>query len=129
MKTKQLGYHTLPNGLKLHFSINCWYALEEQAGLTASQFLKEFGEELSKEDRNEFILLDQLADITYAAATAYSQEEETELDTNRYKIKNELIGLDGQGIIDLAAVIFGTADAEDKLANTGKQKTQAKKIK
>ena len=118
MKTKQLGYHTLPNGTKLHFSINCWYNLEEDCGMKSADWLTEFGEEIAKEDRNEFILLDLLADLCAAAGKAYAQEEDEEYNINRFKMRAILTSLSGDEIIDLSNVIFGTTTVDDKL---GKQ--------
>jgi hypothetical protein len=114
MKTGQTGYFNL-NGTDLHFSINAWYNLEKQSGLTAQKWLVEFGTELQKEDRNEFTLIDLLSDLCIAAATAYSQEEETELNTNRFKLRDGLTRLNAQEIQDLANIVFRNSIAEDKL--------------
>lgn len=119
MKTKQIGYYQFPNeGLNLHFSINSWYNLEEDTGLTSSQFLNEFGTELQKEDKNEFILLDLITDLCVAAARAYAQEEGLEFDYNRFKMRNDVMLLGEQGIIELSNVIFNNTQAVDKM---GKQ--------
>lgn len=117
MKTEQTGYYRLPNGLNLHFSINSWYNLEEHTGLKTSEWLMQFGTELARDDRNEFVLIDHLADIVLAAAKAYAQEED-EMDDfklNRFKVRTILTQLDGEGIQSIANCIFRNIDAKDKL--------------
>jgi hypothetical protein len=115
METKQLGYYTLPNGTKLHFSINAWYNLEEDCGMKAAAWMTEFGDEIAKEDRNEFVLLDLLADLCAAAGKAYAQEEDLEYSINRFKMRNILLELSGEEIIALSNLIFGTSTADDRL--------------
>ena len=123
MKTKQTGYHTLPNGLKLHFSINAWYNLEADTSMKSSEWLQEFGRELQLVPRNDFILLDHLTDIVLAAAVAYGQEEDEEVKLNRFKVRSILTELTGDDIIAISDCIFRNANAEDKL---GKQMTPKK---
>ena len=114
MKTKQIGYYQFPNeGLNLHFSINSWFNLEEDTGLTSSQFLTEFGTELQKEDRNEFVLLDLITDLCLSAARAYCQEEDLEFDYNRFKMRNDIMLLGGDGIIELSDIIFNNAQSAE----------------
>ena len=115
MKTKQTGYHTLPNGLKLHFSINAWFNLEEETSLTSSEWLTQFGQELQEVPRNDFRLLDHLTDIVLAAAVAYGQEEDEEVKLNRFKVRSMLVELKGDDIIAISDCIFRNVNAEDKL--------------
>ena len=129
MKTKQLGYYQFPkNGLNLHFSINSWYNLEEDTGLTSNKFLIEFGSELQKEDKNEFILLDLITDLCLAAARAYAQEEGLEFDYNRFKMRNDVMLLGEQGIIELSNVIFNNTQAIDKVGKAQPKKAAKKKV-
>ena len=128
MKTKQIGYYQFPdNGLNLHFSINSWFNLEEDTGLTSSQFLTEFGTELQKEDKNEFILLDLITDLCLAAARAYAQEEDMDFDYNRFKMRNDVMLLGEQGIIELSNVIFNNTQAIDKVGKQTPMKVAKKK--
>jgi len=128
MKTKQLGYYQFPDdGLKLHFSINSWYNLEEDTGLTSNQFLTEFGEELQKKDRNEFVLLDLITDLCLSAARAYCQEEELEFNYNRFKMRNDIMLLGGDGIIELSDVIFNNAQSVESMGKTAPTKVTKKK--
>jgi hypothetical protein len=128
MKTKQIGYYQFPNeGLNLHFSINSWFNLEEDTGLTSSQFLTEFGTELQKEDKNEFILLDLITDLCLAAARAYAQEEELEFDYNRFKMRNDVMLLGEQGMVELSNVIFNNTQAVDKMGKQTPMKVAKKK--
>ena len=129
MKTKQIGYYQFPdNGLNLHFSINSWFNLEEDTGLTSSQFLTEFGTELQKEDKNEFILLDLITDLCLAAARAYAQEEDVDFDYNRFKMRNDVMLLGEQGIIELSNVIFNNTQAIDKVGKAQPKKAAKKKV-
>ena len=129
MKTKQLGYYQFPNnGLNLHFSINSWFNLEEDTGLTSNQFLIEFGSELQKEDKNEFILLDLITDLCLAAARAYAQEEGLEFDYNRFKMRNDVMLLGEQGIVELSNVIFNNTQAIDKVGKAQPKKAAKKKV-
>ena len=75
MTNEQQGYYTLENGQKLHMSINAWFELEKDTGLKPQEFLAHFMEEGSREEPNEFILLDLLTDLVYASAKAYNLEE------------------------------------------------------
>jgi len=128
MKTKQLGYYQFPdNGLKLHFSINSWYNLEEDTGLKSNQFLTEFGEELQKKDRNEFVLLDLITDLCLSAARAYCQEEELEFKYNRFKMRNDIMLLGGDGIIELSNVIFNNAQSVESVGKIAPTKVTKKK--
>jgi len=128
MKTKQIGYYQFPNeGLNLHFSINSWFNLEEDTGLTSAQFLNEFGTELQKEDKNEFILLDLITDLCLAAARAYAQEEDMDFDYNRFKMRNDVMLLGEQGIVELSNVIFNNTQAIDKVGKQTPMKVAKKK--
>ena len=101
MNNEQQGYYTLPNGQKLHMSINAWYELEKDTGLKPQEFLAEFMTEGSKEEPNEFVLLDLLTDLVFASAKAYNLEEGVEEKLNRYKLRNVIINMGGRGIRSL----------------------------
>ena len=123
MSNKQQGYYTLPNGINLHFSINAWYELERETGLRPQQFLEQFIEEGSKEEPNEFILLDLLTDLVLASATAYNLEEGIESDLNRYKIRNDLVNLNGVELAELNDTLLNNSTVNYSL---GKQMPQTK---
>ena len=101
MVNEQQGYYTLPNGQKLHMSINAWFELEKDTGLKPQEFLGDFLEEGSKKEPNEFVLLDLLTDLVYAAAKAYNLEEGVNEELNRYKLRNIVVNMGGEGIKDL----------------------------
>jgi len=98
---EQTGYFTLPNGQKLHFSINAWYILEEDTGYKPQEFLADLIEEGSKEQPNEFTLLTLLTDLTFAACKAYDLEEGNEVTYNKYKIRALIAGMGGENIKSL----------------------------
>lgn len=101
MVNEQQGYYTLPNGQKLHMSINAWFELEKDTGLKPQEFLGDFLEEGSKKEPNEFVLLDLLTDLVFASAKAYNLEEGVEEKLNRYKLRNVIINMGGRGIRNL----------------------------
>ena len=121
MKDKQIGYHELPNGQKLHFSINAWYILEEDTGLKPQTFLSELMEEGSKEEPNEFTLLDLLTDLTFAACKAYDLEEGNVITYNRYKIRSLISTMGGENIKTLNNVLINNSTVDYSL---GKIKAQ-----
>ena len=123
MSNKQQGYYTLPNGINLHFSINAWYELERETGLKPQQFLEELMDEGSKKEPNEFILLDLLTDLVLASATAYNLEEGIESDLNRYKIRNDLVNLNGVELAELNDTLLNNSTVNYSL---GKQMPQTK---
>ena len=116
---EQIGYYTLPNGQTMHFSINAWYNLEKDAGFTPQEYLKQFGEEASLAQPNEYVLLDLLTDLVYASCKAYDQEEGNEIKYNRYKVRDMLIQLDGEQIADLNNNMLTNSTIETSL---GKRK-------
>lgn len=101
MTNEQQGYYTLENGQKLHMSINAWFELEKDTGLKPQEFLAHFMEEGSREEPNEFILLDLLTDLVYASAKAYNLEEGIDSNLNRYKLRTVVVNMGGEGIEDL----------------------------
>ncbi len=116
---EQKGYYTLPNGQKMHFSINAWYNLEKDAGFTPQSFMQQFGEEASMEEPNEFRLLDLLTDLVYASCKAFDQEEGNEITYNRFKIRDVLIRLSGEELADLNNTMLTNSTIETSL---GKRK-------
>lgn len=116
---EQIGYYTLPNGRKLHFSINAWYNLEQDAGLSPQAYLEEFGNEAGKEEPNEFLLLDLITDLVYAALKAYDQEEGNEIDYNRFKVRSELVQMDGEELAGLNNAMLSNSSIDTSL---GKRK-------
>lgn len=118
---KQIGYYTLPNGQQLHFSINAWYILEEDTGLSPQKFLAELMEEGSKEEVNEFILLDLLTDLVFAACKAYDMEEGNDIDYTRYKIRALIVSMGGESLADLQSTLLNNSTVDYSL---GKKKAQ-----
>jgi len=112
---EQNGYYTLPNGQKMHFSINAWFNLEKDAGFTPQNYLEEFGLEASAEEPNEFRLLDLLTDLVYASCKAYDQEEGNEITYNRFKIRDVLIQLDGEQLANLNNTMLTNSTIETSL--------------
>ena len=115
MKTEQLGYYKLPSGQMMHFSINAWYNLEKDTGLSPQMFLQQFGEEAGAKEPNEFILLDLVTDYVYAACMAYDQEEGNEITYNRYKIRDILMRLDGEQLRNLNDSMLSSSTVETSL--------------
>ena len=115
---KQIGYHTLPNGQKLHFSINAWYILEEDTGLKPQEFLAELMEEGSKKEPNEFILLDLLTDLTFSACKAFDLEEGNDITYNRYKIRSLIATMGGENIKELNDILISNSTVDYSLGKT-----------
>jgi hypothetical protein len=124
MKNTQQGYYTLPNGQQLHFSINAWYILEEETGLTPQAFLTDLAKEASAEDTNEMLLLDLLTDLVYCAARAYDLEEGVESNYNRFKIRSIVVDLGSEGIAELNEALLSNSTLQYSL---GKLVPQQKK--
>ena len=83
-KTTTNGYYTLKVDGKdrtLHFSMNTWYNLKENTGKDLAEYgiILEKGEDIEKAFA--------LAEIIFAAAKAYDQEEGNDIDYNIYKIR------------------------------------------
>ncbi len=112
---EQKGYYTLPNGQKMHFSINAWFNLEKDAGMSPQQYMTEFGEEASQEEPNEFRLLDLLTDLVYASCKAYDQEEGNEITYNRFKIRGELVKMNGEELAGLNNNMLSNSTIETSL--------------
>lgn len=115
----QIGYYELPNGQKLHFSINAWYVLEEDTGYKPQDFIADLFEEGSREEPNEFTILSLLTDLTFAACKAYDLEEGNEITYNKYKIRALIAGMGGEEIKSLNETLINNSTMEYSL---GKKK-------
>ena len=115
MKDKQIGYHELPNGQKLHFSINAWYILEEDTGYKPQEFLADLIEEGGKEEPNEFTLLSLITDLTFAACKAYDLEEGNEITYNKYKTRSLIATMGGENIKKLNQILINNSTIEYSL--------------
>jgi hypothetical protein len=115
MMNEQQGYYTLDSGQKLHLSINAWFELEKDTGLKPQEFLGLFIEEGSKNEPNEFILLDLLTDLVYASAKAYNLEEGVNDELNRYKLRHTVVNMGGKGIRDLNDTLISNSTIQYSL--------------
>ncbi len=77
---KRRGYCQLELGGKirtLHFSMNFWAAFEEASGFKISEVDKVFGSGLS---------MATMRDLVYAGIIAYDQENNNEIDYNKFSV-------------------------------------------
>jgi hypothetical protein len=77
---KRRGYCQLDLGGKirtLHFSMNFWAAFEEASGFKISEVDKVFGSGLS---------MATMRDLVYAGIIAYDQENNNEIDYNKFSV-------------------------------------------
>jgi hypothetical protein len=77
---KKRGYCQLDLGGKirtLHFSMNFWAAFEEASGFKISEVDKVFGSGLS---------MATMRDMVYAGIIAYDQENNNEIDYNKFSV-------------------------------------------
>ena len=81
-KTSTNGYYKLPNDQWLHFSMNTWYNLREDTG----KDITEYGKML--EDGADIEKAFALAEIVYAGAKAYDQEEGNDIKYSIYTVRS-----------------------------------------
>ena len=96
-KTITNGYYQLPNGQWMHFSTNCWKNLLNNTGRTAVSWELAYKEAYTKASqekdpsKRETYTLEQytlLSEVGFAAARAYNQEEDIEIDFNFFKFSS-----------------------------------------
>ena len=115
-KTPTNGYYTLSNGVVLHFSMNTWYNLNEDTGKDITDYSKALQEGTDVEKAFA------LAEIVFAAAKAYAQEEGKEIDFNIYKIRGWFGSIiDEKAIQGITQALMWNADSGKK-APEGKKK-------
>ena len=112
-KTIQKGYFNIPTidgDQWLHFSINCWFNLQQDTGKSFDVFLKELDAEYKKSNQDMLKILDSFTDLVFAAAKAYDQEEDNEINYNRFKVRSWLSSLAPDVLADLVTAMQSTVN-------------------
>ena len=118
-KTTQNGYMKLPNGQWLHFSMNAWANLQELTGSDLVQWNKEFDKTSTDIDK---ILA--YADLAYAGAMAYNQENDIDIDFNIYNVRN---WIEEQFTKEVALEFFKAVFKSNEVVKSGKKTGKSKK--
>ena len=120
------GYYQLPNKQWLHFSTNCWFNLQQNTGKDVLTWNKEYTEFNKKDD-----ILGQynlLAELAFAAARAYDQEEGNEIKYNFFKVRSWMDTLNGQHAMDFFnAMSWNLGLPKEPGKQKGSNETPAKK--
>ena len=125
-KTITNGYYQLPNEQWLHFSTNCWYNLQHNTGKSVTAWFEEY-EELTK--KNDILgRYNLLAELAFAAARAYDQEEDNEIDYNFFKVRNWMSEVKAEDALDLFKAVSWNANLPDSgKKQEGSKETPTKK--
>ncbi len=117
-KTHTNGYYKLPNDQYLHFSMNTWYNLKESTG----KDITDYGVALEKGTDVEKAFA--LAEIIFAAAKAYDQEEGNDIDYNIYKVRSWFGDVIGASEIEgiTKALLWNSTSGEEAKASGKKKK-------
>ena len=102
MANRKRGYYTLKLGGKnrtLHFSMNFWANFTEAQGVTLDQIGEIFSEGLS---------LSAIRDLIYIALLANDQENNNEIDYNKFTVGAWLEDLTGDQLNDIVAALLET---------------------
>jgi hypothetical protein len=102
MANRKRGYYTLKLGGKnrtLHFSMNFWANFTEAQGVTLDQIGEIFSEGLS---------LSAIRDLIYSALLANDQENNNEIDYNKFTVGAWLEDLTGDQLNDIVAALLET---------------------
>lgn len=102
MANRKRGYYTLKLGGKnrtLHFSMNFWANFTEAQGLALDQIGEIFSEGLS---------LSAIRDLIYSALLANDQENNNEIDYNKFTVGAWLEDLTGEQLNDIVAALMET---------------------
>ena len=102
MANRKRGYYTLKLGGKnrtLHFSMNFWANVTEAQGVTLDQIGEIFSEGLS---------LSAIRDLIYSALLANDQENNNEIDYNKFTVGAWLEDLTGDQLNDIVAALLET---------------------
>lgn len=102
MANRKRGYYTLKLGGKnrtLHFSMNFWANFTEAQGVTLDQIGEIFSQGLS---------LSAIRDLIYSALLANDQENNNEIDYNKFTVGAWLEDLTGDQLNDIVAALMET---------------------
>jgi hypothetical protein len=102
MANRKRGYYTLKLGGKnrtLHFSMNFWANFTEAQGVTLDQIGEIFSQGLS---------LSAIRDLIYSALLANDQENNNEIDYNKFTVGAWLEDLTGDQLNDIVAALLET---------------------
>ena len=102
MANRKRGYYTLKLGGKnrtLHFSMNFWANFTEAQGVALDQIGDLFSEGLS---------LSAIRDLIYSALLANDQENNNEIDYNKFTVGAWLEDLTGEQLNDIVAALMET---------------------
>lgn len=102
MANRKRGYYTLKLGGKnrtLHFSMNFWANFTEAQGVALDQIGEIFSEGLS---------LSAIRDLIYSALLANDQENNNEIDYNKFTVGAWLEDLTGDQLNDIVAALMET---------------------
>jgi len=102
MANRKRGYYTIKLGGKnrtLHFSMNFWANFTEAQGVALDQIGEIFSEGLS---------LSAIRDLIYSALLANDQENNNEIDYNKFTVGAWLEDLTGEQLNDIVAALMET---------------------
>mgnify|MGYP003959978847 FL=1 len=102
MANRKRGYYTLKLGGKnrtLHFSMNFWANFTEAQGVALDQIGEIFSQGLS---------LSAIRDLIYSALLANDQENNNEIDYNKFTVGAWLEDLTGDQLNDIVAALMET---------------------
>jgi hypothetical protein len=102
MANRKRGYYTLKLGGKnrtLHFSMNFWANFTEAQGVALDQIGEIFSEGLS---------LSAIRDLIYSALLANDQENNNEIDYNKFTVGAWLEDLTGEQLNDIVTALMKT---------------------
>jgi len=102
MANRKRGYYTLKLGGKnrtLHFSMNFWAHFTEAQGVALDQIGEIFSQGLS---------LSAIRDLIYSALLANDQENNNEIDYNKFTVGAWLEDLTGDQLNDIVASLMET---------------------
>jgi len=102
MANRKRGYYTLKLGGKnrtLHFSMNFWANFTEAQGVTLDQIGQIFSQGLS---------LSAIRDLIYSALLANDQENNNEIEYNKFTVGAWLEDLTGDQLNDIVAALLET---------------------
>ena len=102
MANRKRGYYTLKLGGKnrtLHFSMNFWANFTEAQGVALDQIGEIFSQGLS---------LSAIRDLIYSALLANDQENNNEIDYNKFTVGAWLEDLTGEQLNDIVSALMET---------------------
>lgn len=117
-KTDRFGYFTV-KGHQGHLSMNAWYNLKKNTGLTITEFLDEI------KSGDQFDQVFAMCDIIYASIQAYNQEEGKDTDVTIFQIRDWVQNMDEKEMEAFTKVLVSATSAKKDAG--GKQKAAVKK--